>query len=273
MPKGLTARRGVPPPNRDFLKNVILSLNADGQCDDAAPEDSEMIVSTYQPFFSPFPAFFYKAYLSDLMVILDSVQFPLRTTWISRNRFKNDQGTLWITIPVWKKGLGLQQINQVRICHERNWAKKHLASLQTSYAHAPYFSEHSDVLEEMFSQGFEKLVDLNLMTIRYLQEHLSIATPLTLQSDLGICLKGNELLIEICRTLRASVYLAQVSARKYLDSTMFAAAGVQLKFFKSPSPVYPQLWGDFVHDLSAFDLLFNCGPKSHEILCGSLPQR
>ncbi|NVM57926.1 MAG: WbqC family protein [Desulfobacterales bacterium] len=50
-----------------------------------------MIVSAYQPFFSPFPAFFYKAHLSDLMVILDDVQFPLRTTWITRNRFKNDQ--------------------------------------------------------------------------------------------------------------------------------------------------------------------------------------
>jgi len=42
-----------------------------------------MIVSTYQPFFSPFPAFFYKAHLSDLIVILDDVQFPLGTTWIN----------------------------------------------------------------------------------------------------------------------------------------------------------------------------------------------
>lgn len=104
-----------------------------------------MIVSTYQPFFSPFPAFFYKAYLSDCMVILDDVQFSLRTTWTSRNRFKNDQGTLWITIPVWKKGLGLQQINQVRICQQGNWRKKHLASLKTSYANAPYLRKYLDV--------------------------------------------------------------------------------------------------------------------------------
>jgi hypothetical protein len=170
-----------------------------------------MIVSTYQPFFAPFPAFFYKAHRSDIMVILDDVQFPLRTTWINRNRFKNDQGALWITIPVWKKGLGLQRI--------------------------------------------------------YLKEQFGIDTPLIVQSDLGISATGNELLIEICRKMRASNYLTQAAAKKYLDARLFAEADIELRFFTPPSPVYPQLWGEFIHDLSAFDLLFNCGPKGHEILC------
>jgi len=226
-----------------------------------------MIVSTCQPPFSPFPAFFYKANLSDLMVILDDVQFPLRTTWISRNRFKNDQGTLWITIPVWKKGLGLQKINQVRICYEGNWRRKHLISLKTSYANAPYFREHLGVVEEIFSARFERLVDLNVMIIRYLKKHLEIDTPIVLQSDLGVSAKGNELLIQICRKVQASKYLVQAPAKKYLDTQLFADAGIEMNFFRPPSPVYPQLWGDFIRNLSAFDLLFNCGPKSHEILC------
>ena len=229
-----------------------------------------MIVSTYQPFFSPFPAFFYKALLSDLMVLLNDVQFPLRTTWISRNRFKNDQGTLWITIPVWKKGLGLQRISQVRICYEGNWRKKCLASLKTSYANAPYLGEHLDVVEEIFSGEFEKLVDLNVKIIQYLKKHLKVETSIILQSELGISAKGNELLLEICREVQASTYLAQAATKKYLDPRIFADAGIELEFFRQPSPAYPQLWGDFIHDLSTFDLLFNCGPKSPEILRGSL---
>jgi len=228
-----------------------------------------MIASTCQPFFSPFPAFFYKAYLSDVMIILDEVQFPMRATWITRNRFKNDQGTLWVRIPVWKKGLGLQRMSQVRICHEGNWRKKRLASLKTSYANAPYFRDHRDMVEEMFLGKFEKLVDLNLTIIQYLKKHLRIDTPLILQSDLGIVAKGNDLLIEICRKVQASAYLAQAATSKYLDPDLFADAGIELNFFAPPSPVYPQLWGDFIYDLSAFDLLFNCGPKSHEIVCGS----
>ncbi|MDY6987137.1 MAG: WbqC family protein [Thermodesulfobacteriota bacterium] len=228
-----------------------------------------MIVSTYQPFFSPFPAFFYKAHLSDVMVILDDVQFPLRTTWLSRNRFKNDQGTLWITIPVWKKGLGLQRIRDVQICNEGNWRQKRLASLKTCYANAPYFKEHRDVVVEIFSGRFENLVDQNLMTIQYLKKHLGIDTPLVLQSDLHIHAKGSKLLIEICRELRASYYLAQTAAKKYLDVDSFAQAGLALSLFTPPSPVYPQLWGDFIPRLSALDLLFNCGAKSRDILLAS----
>ena len=229
-----------------------------------------MIVSTYQPFFAPFPAFFYKAHLSDLLVILDDVQFPLGTTWISRNRFKNDQGTLWITIPVWKKGLGLQKINQVRICYERGWKRKHLASLKTAYAKAPYWGEHSNMVKDMFSGRFERLVELNLLIIAYLKKHLGIDTPQMIQSDLGIHAKGNELLTQICRKVGASHYLAQDGAKKHLNAKLFGEAGITLRFFRLPDPVYPQLWGNFIRDLSAFDLLFNCGPKSHEILCGSL---
>jgi hypothetical protein len=87
-----------------------------------------MIVSTNQPYFAPYPGYFHKAYLCDCLVILDDVQFPRKTTWITHNRIKNDQGTLWMTIPAYKKGLGLQQIRQVRICHAGNWKKKHLNS-------------------------------------------------------------------------------------------------------------------------------------------------
>ncbi len=226
-----------------------------------------MIVSTYQPFFAPFPGFFLKAHLSDMMVILDDVQFPQRTTWITRNRFKNDQGILWITIPVWRKGLGLQKINEVTIFLEGNWRKKHLASLKTSYAHAPYFREHLDFVSEIFSERFEKLIDLNVSIIQYLKKHLMIDTPLILLSSLGIKGRGNELLIEICSKIGSSDYLAQRSAEKHLDQKLFSDAGIDLYFFTPPSPVYPQLWGEFIHNLSAFDLLFNCGPKSHELLC------
>jgi len=225
-----------------------------------------MILSTYQPFFAPFPLFFMKAHLSSVMVILDDVQFPQRTTWLTRNRFKNDQGILWLSIPVWRKGLGLQTIKDVRICSEGNWGRKHLASLKTSYANAPYLSEHFDFVRDVFSGRFEYLLDLNMSIIEYLKKRLMINTPIILQSHLGIKAKGSQLLIEICRKMGSRDYVAQASANKYLNQELFSSAGISLHFFTPRPPIYPQLWGDFVFNLSAFDLLFNCGPKSHEVL-------
>lgn len=225
-----------------------------------------MILSATQPYFVPFAGFFYKAHRSDLCVILDDVQFPRGTTWLTRNRFKNDQGTLWLTVPVWKKGLGVQSINNVRICHEGHWARKHLESLKCAYARAPCFPDHLDFVEKMFSEHFERLVDLNMAVIRHLMRCLRIETRVVLLSELGVEGQGTPRLIEICKKLGATNYLAQAPAKKYLEANLFLEAGVQLEFFNPPTPVYPQLWGEFIPNLSAFDLLFNCGPKARDIL-------
>lgn len=225
-----------------------------------------MIISTNQPYFCPYPGFFFKAHLADVLVLLDEVQFPRGTTWITRNRFKNDQGTLGLTVPVKKKGLGLQKINAVRIYHENRWACKHLASLKNAYGNAPYFADHLNVIDTLYSAGFEKLIDLNLPIIEYLFRVLNINTKIILLSELGIQARGNQLLIEICRTLGGSQYLTQGPAKKYLDQDLFRAAEIELEFFKPPPLIYPQLWGSFIPNLSVFDLVFNCGPKSHDIL-------
>jgi len=225
-----------------------------------------MIVSAYQPYFFPFPSFFAKALGSDCFVLLDTVQFPRGTTWLTRNRLKNDNGTLWMTIPVWKKGLGLQKINQVKICHQGRWAKKHMASLKTAYARSPFFEEHLAFLEEVFSTGYERLVDMNLKIILHIMRHLSIGTRVLLLSDLDIDAREPDLSVEICKKLGATSFLAQSSIKKHLREKSFKEHGINLVFFSTVPLIYPQLWGDFIPNLSAFDLLFNCGPRSSAIL-------
>ena len=225
-----------------------------------------MIISTSRPYFAPFPGFFYLANFCDLFVILDTVQFPRNTTWITRNRFKNDQGTLWMTIPVRKKGLGLQPIDGVRICHEDRQVQKHLRSWKQAYANAPYFSEHLQFAEKIFSTTFGRLIDLNMAIIGHLMLNLGVDTEIRRLSELNIKTAGDPLLIEICRFFNASTYVAPSAAGKHLNADLFEKAGIELRYVKFPSCVYPQLWGDFIPDLSAFDLLFNCGPKTREII-------
>jgi hypothetical protein len=225
-----------------------------------------MIVSANRPYFAPFAGFFAKALRSDVMVVMDAVQFPRGTTWVTRNRFKNDQGTLWMTIPVWKKGLGLQSINEVKICHEGRWAGKHLAALKSAYANAPFFEEHVAFLEKLFTEKTENLLDFNLSVIRHLMTHLNMATRIVLMSELDLRSKEPLLSVEICRRLGASCFLAQSGAKKYLPVGAFDKIETNLKFFNPRPPVYPQLWGPFIPNLSVFDLLFNCGPRARKFL-------
>lgn len=170
-----------------------------------------------------------------------------------------------MTIPVRKKGLGLQKIKDVRICRERRWAKKHLESLKHAYANAPYFPDHLQFVEKLFSNGCNNLIDFNMMIIRYLMLNLDVDTEVRLQSELEIEAGGDRLLIEICKRFGAKTYLAQSAARKYLNAGLFADADIEIRYLKPRSDIYPQLWGNFIPDLSAFDLLFNCGPKARGI--------
>ena len=233
-----------------------------------------MIVSTSRPYFAPFPGFFSRIYRCDVFIILDTVQFPRGTTWITRNRLKNDQGTLWMTVPVWKKGLGLQKINDVRICHDAYRQAKHLKSFRQAYGNAPYFLDHLPFLNHIFSSGVERLLDLNVAILRHLMLYMGVETEIRLLSELNINAKGQMLLIEACNYFKASSYLAPAAAGKYLDHRIFEKAGIELAFHKPRACVYPQLWGKFIPDLSAFDLIFNCGPKAHAtMLAGAHDQQ
>ena len=225
-----------------------------------------MVVSSARPYFCPYPGYFATALASDVFVILDTVQFPRGSTWITRNRFKNDQGALWLSIPVWKKGLGLQKIADVRICPEGRWQRKHLDGIRQAYRHAPYLDEHLGFLEDLLSSGQETILEMNLKAITYVMDFLRAHARVTLLSDLGTDEQGSALLVDICLRLSADRYLAPAPARSYLEEDLFRGAGIELTYLRPMTPVYPQLWGEFMPNLSIFDLLLNCGPKAREMV-------
>ena len=227
-----------------------------------------MVVTISRPYFSPYPGYLYKAELADVLVILDRVQFPRKTTWINRNRFKNDQGMLWLTVPARKKHLGLQPIDRVRINNDGRWHRKHLKSLQTAYRHAPYFAEHAAVLEAVFSGKIESILEIDLALIRYLFKAFRIGTQIVLQSELEVVSAGDRLLVESCRRAGGTRLLLLKEVHNLVDMKLFEKSGIEPVPLQVPHWVYPQLWGGFLSNLSAFDLLFNCGPKSRDIMLG-----
>ncbi len=231
-----------------------------------------MIVTTHQPIFLPWPGFFYKALRADTMVLLDEVQFPLGRGWMNRNRVKSDQGELWLTVPVWKKGKGKRRIGDVEICNETDWRRSHLRSFRQWYATAPYREAYLPGIESIYARGHRRLLDLNVDLIRTLWDALGIECRLTLQSQIGASGKGTDLLISVCRALGADAYVTLPIVEKYLDTEGFRANGISPVFARFRPPVYPQLWGEFRYNVSALDLLLNCGTKALDIIARSRPE-
>jgi hypothetical protein len=227
-----------------------------------------VILATHQPIFLPWPGFFHKAAHSDCLVLLDDVQFPRGRSWMNRNRLKNEAGELWLTVPVLKKGRGLQSIRRVEIYSGRGWRKKHLAGIRQNYVHAPYFAEYYEAIETIYGGGHSLLAELNVELIAFLMNALSIKTPIVRQSELGVAGRGTNLLIEICELMGAERLLAFPMVEKHIDLEALKEHLIDLVRARFRPPVYPQLWGDFIHNLSTLDLLLNCGPKSRELVVG-----
>ncbi len=226
-----------------------------------------MKFATHQPTFIPWPGLVHKASQVDRLVLLDQVQFPRGFSWVNRNRLKTMYGVVWFTVPVIKKGLGLQRLDQVRVLEDERWRRKHLMTLEHCYKNAPFFEEHLAFFHDLYSKAPARLVQWNLASIDHIFRSFGMDEPFyVLQSDLKATGKGTRLLLDVAAKLGADTLVAPRAAKGQIEISLLEEAGLSVEWLDYQAPVYPQLWGEFIKNLSAMDLLFNCGPYSRKIL-------
>ena len=99
-----------------------------------------------------------------------------------------------------------------------------------------------------------------------LKDAFGIKTPVKFSSEFKIDEVSSARLAKLCAAAGADGYLSGAGAKAYLDPGVFSFAGIKLSWQEfSPRP-YPQAFPGFEPDMSAVDLLLNCGPRSAEFL-------
>jgi len=114
--------------------------------------------------------------------------------------------------------------------------------------------------------NWEYLCDLNYEMLLFFLDTLTISVPVVRMADYDFRGEKGDLVTDMCRQLKADVYIFGEQGKHYADTKAFLKAGVLPIFQKYQHPVYPQLHKNFISHLSIVDLLFNCGPESFEIL-------
>ncbi len=218
-----------------------------------------------QPSYLPWLGYFAQLMRSDVFVIYDNVQYD-KHSWRNRNRIKTAQGPHWLTVPVLTRGQNWPTNRDVKIDNLHDWRRKHWLSLRQSYARAPFFSDYAGIFEPLYARTWDFLLDLNMASFTAMSAALGIKREIRLASELGVEGTSTERLVRICQALGADCFYEGAAGRDYIDPAVFEAANITLEFQDYGHPTYPQLHGNFVPYLSAVDLLFNCGPKSLEIL-------
>jgi hypothetical protein len=216
-----------------------------------------MRAAIHQPMYLPYPGFFHKLSLADVLVIMDDVQYDKRFT--NRNRIMVPQGPIWLTVPIQKEDKFLAN-SSVRINNSVQWRDDHWRKISLSYRNAAFYDLYAERLEETFRKEWELLIDLDLELLKESMQWLGLNLPVVHESELHVIGKSTERLINVCKAVGADTYVSGSGGRNYIDPHLFEQGGIRLVYQEYAAVPYRQRFTTaFVPDLSILDMLFNVG--------------
>jgi len=172
----------------------------------------KMIVAAHQPNYLPNLAFFNKMAKADLFVIITNLQFEKQEGWQQRHKIPGPNGDIWLTVPV--LGSQNQLIKEVKINQKLPWQRKHTRTLGTVYSKTKEKKALEEIIK-LYQKDWKRLVDLNVSLILLLKKILDIKTPVVVDEDVsGV---KHTLIINVCKSHGADIYLSGVGAKLYLD--------------------------------------------------------
>ena len=211
-----------------------------------------------QPTYLPWLGYFDLIKNSDTFVFLDHVNFS-KQSWQQRNKIRDKNGLITLTVPVHKPKHDENSINKILIDNLKIPHIKHLKSFKACYGKAKNFKIIFDELEKIYNKEHKFLVDLNLNLIKYGCKKLKIDSKIQYSSQMSIKGKKIEGIIEICKKTNSNIYLSPVGASDYMkNNTIFTENKINLKYQNYDHPVYNQMGcNNFISHLSFIDYLFN----------------
>lgn len=216
-------------------------------------------VAIMQPTYLPWSGYLAIIHRSSNFVFLDNVQFN-KSSWQQRNRIKNTNGELWLTIPVFSKKKFHQNISEVTCQNLAETIKKHLSSINHSYKKAAEYNSFYPFLEktmlEAKSIANEKLSEFNIYIIKKLCTYAGMENEFHLASNLHCSGTKDELLSNICNFFGVKRYISPPGSMNYLENSHFFK-NIDIVYHHYHEPEYPQLYGDHIKNLSCLDAFFS----------------
>jgi hypothetical protein len=223
-------------------------------------------VVVLQPSYIPWRGYFDQVRRADLFIFYDDVQYD-KHGWRNRNQIKTAQGKQWLTIPVHSKGVteGIP-INQVQMDWSKPWAKNHLKALIFSYKKSPYFDAYAQWLNSVYERRDDFLADFTIRLTTEIACEIGITQTRFMRSSEipNIAGQKTERLIQILQYVGAKHYISGPTARTYIESERFDAAGITLEYIEYNYPEYPQLYPPYDTNVSILDLMFMTGDRACE---------
>lgn len=227
------------------------------------------IIAIHQPNFFPWLGFFNKIYNSDAFVYLNHVENNPRTSiYTKRVKILVNKQEYWLTVSLKSEPqVVFMPINEMRIDNPERLKDKQLKTWELTYKKAPYFNNTFHLIENFYNNPSPFIAERNITCIDEICKILNITTTKVNSDSLYLKSTSNELLIDIIKQLKGTVYRAGGGAQGYQQDELFIKNGIALSPQEFKHPVYKQYnSSNFVAGLSIIDALMNLGFLETELL-------
>jgi len=174
-------------------------------------------------------------------VLVEREENYIKQTYRNRCYILTSNGVISLTVPVLEGSFHKTPVKDIRIDYSKRWQQVHTRAIMSAYRSSPFFEFYFDSICNIINSKTAFLIDLNMITLKFLTETAELKTDCSWTSHFEPELRNNDLRYTL------------TPKKKDFISRAF--------HFRPYIQVFSDRFG-FVPGLSTLDLLFNAGPET-----------
>lgn len=175
--------------------------------------------------------------------IVDVGEHHERQSYRTRTSIMGPNGVQDLVVQIQRRSGEKMPMHTVELSYSENWPYQHMHAFRSGYGKTPWAIHFLEDIADLLEREHERLVDLDLTTMRMCLKWLRLSTELEISSN----------------------YVEPASITAGLDLRQTFHPKKPLPMGVATLPPYPQVFADrhgYVPRLSIIDLLCNTGPQA-----------
>lgn len=217
-------------------------------------------MSTHTPLL---PAFYfgsvehYRLLARHPKVVIDTGEHYERQSYRTRTRIMGPNGVQDLNVQIARDHGHKMPMHTVGLSTVETWPQQHVHAIRSAYGKAPWTLHYIDAIEEVITTPYDRLIDLDLATLRLGMKWLGLTTEVEVSATY----------VEVGRDDDATRH--SPLATHHLDLRTSFHPKKPLPNEVHPVQPYPQVFADrhgFQPRMSVIDLVCNCGPEAKRLI-------
>ena len=213
-------------------------------------------------------------------VIIDIGEHYERQSYRTRTSIVGPNGKQDLVVQIARKSGEKMPMRSVGLSYAEGWQQQHIQAIRSAYGNTPWFIHYIDEIEAVVLKKHERLVDLDLATMRLGMKWLGLGTEVVVSEDYVEVKDGKKEVNSEWSMVNGEERLAAGSASMRHSPAPIHQIGLQdfrtsfnpkrpLPAEFPATPAYPQIFADrhgFVPRMSVIDLVMNAGPEARRLV-------